>query len=405
MTRSTRLGAPEKGVRPLFITARQKGAVPLFRWTLALAAVSVAIFAVPALAHKPITSKYTYNADVFPIFRDRCGACHAAGGIAPMSLLTYKEALPWAESIREELIGEQMPPWFVDPRGAGIRDAHAMSPREIDTLVTWATGGTPEGNPSQRPKPIARLDAWPAGPPDVRIPMNVDYIMPADARDTVQEIVLPTGFTSPRRVTLADLRPGSPDLVRDATIAIDDGPLLAVWMPGDSPQRTPAGTAFDVAAGARLRLRIHYKKPWQDERKARSDRSIVGLYFAEERSPTRNVETVSIEQDTAAPRESETPLSRRFDAAATIVSLRPQLDQPYAELEVHAVDPSGTDSALLRLHRPRPEWSRRYWLQTPANVAAGSRIEVRVVPAPIDPDEPPRVHSGVLQVGIGYVRR
>ncbi len=26
-------------------------------------------------AHKAITSKYTYNDDVFPILRDKCGSC------------------------------------------------------------------------------------------------------------------------------------------------------------------------------------------------------------------------------------------------------------------------------------------------------------------------------------------
>ena len=59
---------------------------------LALAAVA------PLAAHKPITSKYSYNADVYPIFKARCGQCHVAGGAAPMSLLNYKEAIPWAES-------------------------------------------------------------------------------------------------------------------------------------------------------------------------------------------------------------------------------------------------------------------------------------------------------------------
>ena len=32
--------------------------------------------------HKPITSKYTYNEDVFPILRDRCGRCHIQDGVA-----------------------------------------------------------------------------------------------------------------------------------------------------------------------------------------------------------------------------------------------------------------------------------------------------------------------------------
>ena len=64
-------------------------------------------------AHKAITSKYTYNDDVFPILRDKCGSCHVDGGAAPMSLLTYNDdggAVAWAESIREMLIAEAMPP-------------------------------------------------------------------------------------------------------------------------------------------------------------------------------------------------------------------------------------------------------------------------------------------------------
>ena len=50
--------------------------------------------------HKPITSKYTYNEDVFPILRERCGRCHVEDGVAPMSLMTYQEAFPWGESVR-----------------------------------------------------------------------------------------------------------------------------------------------------------------------------------------------------------------------------------------------------------------------------------------------------------------
>ena len=77
-------------------------------------------------AHKPITSPYTYNEDVFPIVRDRCGRCHVAGGVAPMSLMTAKDAVPWGESIRTELIAGHMPPWSVDAapgRFKNLRDA------------------------------------------------------------------------------------------------------------------------------------------------------------------------------------------------------------------------------------------------------------------------------------------
>jgi hypothetical protein len=69
-----------------------------------LVAAVVALASSRGQAHKPITSPYTYNNEVFPILRDRCGACHVPGGVAPMSLMTYKDAYPWGESIRTELI-------------------------------------------------------------------------------------------------------------------------------------------------------------------------------------------------------------------------------------------------------------------------------------------------------------
>src|SRR5262252_6420410 len=115
------------------------------------AAIAVTMIATTTIvAHKGITSKYTYNDDVYPILRDKCGRCHAENGAAPMSLLKYSidagGAAAWAESIRENLVSEAMPPWFVDPTGPGIKNNHGLTPRELDIIVTWATGGTPQGN-------------------------------------------------------------------------------------------------------------------------------------------------------------------------------------------------------------------------------------------------------------------
>ena len=48
----------------------------------------------PGRAHKPITSPFTYNEEVFPILRDRCARCHVPDGVAPMSLMTYEDTVP-----------------------------------------------------------------------------------------------------------------------------------------------------------------------------------------------------------------------------------------------------------------------------------------------------------------------
>src|SRR5262245_60967008 len=77
-------------------------------------------------AHKPIRSKYTFNDHVFPIFRDRCGQCHVEDGPAPMSLMTYRDAFPWAESIKEEVVRGHMPPWVTEDGFGKMKNPHAL---------------------------------------------------------------------------------------------------------------------------------------------------------------------------------------------------------------------------------------------------------------------------------------
>ena len=84
------------------------------------------------LAHKPITSKYTYYGDLQPIFRDRCGACHRPDGVAPMSLLTYDEARPWGQSIKEMVVDLQMPPRYAEASYSAVKNGHSLSAREMD---------------------------------------------------------------------------------------------------------------------------------------------------------------------------------------------------------------------------------------------------------------------------------
>src|SRR6476620_11384998 len=112
-----------------------------------LVPVIAALLAGTGEAHKTITSKFTYNADIFPIFAARCGHCHVAGGVAPMSLVSYQDSFPWAESLRAELLGAAD-----DETGDVIKAAHRnLSARELDMVLDWAVGGTPEGDPAKAP--------------------------------------------------------------------------------------------------------------------------------------------------------------------------------------------------------------------------------------------------------------
>src|SRR5204862_7687200 len=123
-------------------------------------------------AHKPITSKYTYNDDVFPILKERCSRCHVPGGVAPMSLMTYEEAFPWAESIRAELVAAHMPPAAADESFGDVARAHALSPKETDVILTWASGGNPRGAIDHKLPAVELKNEWSLGQPDLGLPLR-----------------------------------------------------------------------------------------------------------------------------------------------------------------------------------------------------------------------------------------
>ena len=61
----------------------------------------------------------TFTKDVAPIFNRSCVVCHRPGSIAPMSMMTYEAARPWARAIKQKVFAREMPPWYIE-RNVGI---------------------------------------------------------------------------------------------------------------------------------------------------------------------------------------------------------------------------------------------------------------------------------------------
>ena len=57
----------------------------------------------------------TFTKDVAPIFFGNCVSCHRTGEFAPMSLMTYDDARPWARAIKQRVEAREMPPWYAEP--------------------------------------------------------------------------------------------------------------------------------------------------------------------------------------------------------------------------------------------------------------------------------------------------
>lgn len=372
---------------------------------IAAGAALVAALAVASTApraHKAITSKYTYNEHVFPVLRDRCGRCHFAGGPTPMSLLTYKDAFPWTESIREQLLSQTMPPWYADPLAANVKGGHAINARELDMLLTWAVGGAPEGDASKIPAPTNAYSAWRGGPPDAVLTMPVAHVMKAGVLESDAEYTMSTDFTAEKWITAVDLQPGTLSMVRSAMVTDSSGRVLAAWVPGDDLIHAPSGSAFRLNPGEKLRVRIHYRKHWQDELLERSDRSSIGIYFGDPPVTGRPIDALRLDDEKEVNGASG-GARHTLTGPVRVLGVMPVLDQAYAAVSVDAVLPSGRRISVLRLHAPHPGWSRRYWLAEPLELPASTRLEVVATPlqAPAD------MVTGAaqrLQVVVDFVR-
>src|ERR1700686_536683 len=103
----------------------------------------------------------TFAKNVLPILQKNCQSCHRPGQVAPMSLLSYQEARPWAKAIKAAVTERKMPPWFADPKYGHFINDRSLKQSEIDTLVKWADTGAQEGDSKDAPAPMQwPKDGW-----------------------------------------------------------------------------------------------------------------------------------------------------------------------------------------------------------------------------------------------------
>jgi hypothetical protein len=325
-------------------------------------------------AHKPITSPFTFSADVRPILAARCGRCHIAGGVAPMSLQTYADAVPWGESMRGELLAGHMPPWSVDRAPARFRNAGGLTARELNVLLTWLSGGTPPGDRVELPE-ARPSSGWPLGEPDLKLPLP-DVMLGEHEQERVAELAVPTG-ASELWLRAVDLLPGTPSIVRSATITMlgrdRTGPLrdervLSVWVPGDEAV-VIGGGAIRLRAGAKVVARIRYRKTWEYERKPMTDRSTIGFYFTPSRAPSLQAIALTPARPVVLPR------------TVRALAIYPDAALADAAVVVTAFLPNGRRDELIEF-QPRRGWARRYWFRDPVSLPGGTRLTVRVTPVP-----------------------
>ena len=158
---------------------------------------------------KPVT----FTKDVAKIFNDNCVVCHRPNDLAPFPLTSYKEARPWARSIKEKVVSKEMPPWHADPAHGQFVNDRRLSQQEIDTIVAWVDGGAREGNPKDLPTPPTFNGKWRMGKPDIILTMPKEYTLGAEGPDEYIYAEIPTNFKEDVWVRAVESIPGNRKIV------------------------------------------------------------------------------------------------------------------------------------------------------------------------------------------------
>ena len=133
---------------------------------------------ISALGHDIITTPITFDREISRIVYSRCASCHHPGGAA-FSLMTYKDARPWAEAVKEEVLARRMPPWGAVKGFGDFRNDQALTPEQLEVITSWADGGVPEGEEKDLP-PLPKSDeSKTAGPPKGSMMVSGDVTLKA----------------------------------------------------------------------------------------------------------------------------------------------------------------------------------------------------------------------------------
>jgi hypothetical protein len=280
-------------------------------------------------------AEVTYSKDVAPILQKHCIACHRPNDIAPMSLMTYDEVLPFARMIQASVVQRKMPPWHADPAFGEFTNDTRLAEADIAKIVAWVKGGTKRGEATEAPKAEVLAQGWHIKPDMVLT--TPEFLVPKTMMDDYEYVYVATNFAEDKWVQAAEVLPGDRRVVHHATVSvvdqaeamkhlqeqpkadagedkyhyrtgkvlhlrpeapvIDDGCAApdgggipgessgylnivpGIYLPGHLAETRPPGYALRIPAGSYLQFQIHYSNHHGIDAK---DRTSIGLVFARE---------------------------------------------------------------------------------------------------------------------------
>ena len=334
----------------------------------------------------------TFAKHVAPILQEKCQVCHQPNSVAPMSLLTYDDALPYAQLMKAKVSARVMPPWHLD-RSVGIQkyqNDRGLTDAQIETIVRWVDGGTPFGDESDLPPPREFPDPnrWQLGDrfgePDM-IVKSEPYTLPAETQDKWFRPVVETGLTEPRWVRAIEMKPSYPDgrqivhhvltfleqeeeglthLASTAAGAQQSAGLFMEWAVGKVGEIFPPNAGKLMLPGAKIRWEVHMHAMGTEM----VDNQVeLGIWFYPRDYIPRNRTVLKMfdarGQSGLDIRPGEITVTQQFHvlpAPARLENFQPHMHMRGKAMSIEAIYPDGRQEMLSRVNNFQWNWHINY---------------------------------------------
>jgi hypothetical protein len=339
----------------------------------------------------PVAQKgeVTYSDHIAPIVAEKCVSCHRPGGMGPFSLTTYDELKKRYALFRQVAMIRQMPPTDAISDVTHIATEAQLTDAETVLIQEWVRQGLKEGVPLAPPKPAPF--AWRLGQPSKVVTAMSGVTVKAEGNAYRERQVLQLSLPEKAYLTAFDITPANPQSVRFARLGYraagskeDVFPplgalsknLVASWAPGYFPWRLPAGTAYEIPAGAQLVLEVLYQPVGKPE-KGTLD---LALYLAGE-TPRLTSGMLRLGHDEfVLPKDEmmEMRASWVSDRDLDITAVYPEVRLLGRQIKLTAGVPGQPAKTLLLVYSYDPYWLGSYVFEKPVRIKKGTKLQLEV---------------------------
>ena len=156
-------------------------------------------------------------------------------------MTSYKEVVGWAETMRDAIDDQRMPPWHANPHYGKFTNDARLSSDEKRLVTEWIENGLPEGDASQLPAARTFTDGWQIPTPDLVVKMPKPFTVPAQGVVEYQVFTVDRQFDHDVWIHAAEGRPSNRSVVHH---------MVLFYMPAGQDKPQPQDALFNTVASS-----------------------------------------------------------------------------------------------------------------------------------------------------------